>query len=495
MKNLRLFLLAILVIFASCNTTKTKTETPPKYVFYFIGDGFGMAHAQIAEKFLQETQGDSAKLTMNSFPDLALYSTFCDNRFITGSAAAGTALSTGEKTTVNTIGMADDKKRSLKTIAEKFRDNGYKVGIVSSVSIDHATPAAFYAHQPSRNMYYNISLELSKSGFNYFAGGDFKHPEGDGEINDKDLASNIGLTDGSTVSNKPNSIEIAKKRGYTFARTREEFNNLKKGQDKVILFPNRLEGGHSMYFALDQNKDDINLVDFTSKGIELLDNSKGFFMMVEGGKIDWAAHANCISTVVKDVLQFDKAIAEAVKFYNKHPKETLIVVCGDHETGGLAMGSNTLHYETKYSLLKNQTISYEKFAEKVRTLKKETKGKATFKTGMALVTKYFGLGDESKDLKLSTKEVNELKAAFKYSMTNKKPQDKKAYYAIYGGYEPLTVAACHIMAEKIGASWASFSHTATHLPVRAIGNGSLSFKGLMDNTDIPNRMEAAAQLK
>ena len=106
--------IAILVIFASCNSSKTKTETPPKYVFYFIGDGFGMAHAQIAEKFLQETQGDSTKLIMNSFPDLALYSTFCDNRFITGSAAAGTALSTGEKTTVNTIGMADDKKRSLK---------------------------------------------------------------------------------------------------------------------------------------------------------------------------------------------------------------------------------------------------------------------------------------------------------------------------------------------------------------------------------------------
>jgi len=486
-------MLAVVVLFASCTSNKETVKTP-KYVFYFIGDGFGLAHAQVAEKYLQDTQGDSCRLVMNSFSDIALYSTFCTNRFITGSAAAGTALSTGEKTTVNTIGMANDKKTPLKSIAERFRDNGYKVGVVTSVSIDHATPAAFYAHQPSRNMYYNISLELSKSGFNYFAGGDFMHPKGDGEINDYNLAANIGLAKGVKVSDKPNSVDIAKKRGYRIVKSREDFFKLKNGDDKVVCFPTRLEGGNTCYYAIDQTKDDLNLVDFTSKGIELLDNPKGFFMMVEGGKIDWAAHANCISTVVKDVLQFDQAIAKAVEFYKKHPEETLIIVCSDHETGGLAMSSNTKHYDSEYSLIKHQDISYEMFAKLVEQLKNKTRGKASFNKGMALVKKHFGLGDKAKGLELSKFEMAQLKKAFKYSMSDNKPKKDEAFFAEYGYYDPLTVTACHIMAEKIGVAWGSFNHTSTPLPVRALGVGSKIFEGMMDNTDIPNKIQAISKL-
>lgn len=485
MKNLRLLFLVIIVLFASC-ATNDKEEKTPKYIFYFIGDGFGLAHSQVAEKYLQETQGDTCRLVMNSFSDIALYSTFCSNRYITGSAAAGTALSTGEKTTVNTIGMADDKKTPLKNIAEKYKEKGYKVGIITSVSIDHATPAAFYAHQPSRNMYYNISLELSKSGFNYFAGGDFIHPDGDGEINDKDLAANIGLAKGTKVSDKPSSLEIAKQNGYRIIKSREDFKNLKNGEDKLICFPTRLQGGNTSYYSIDQSKEDLTLVDFTSKGIEVLDNQQGFFMMIEGGKIDWAAHANCISTVVKDVLQFDEAISKALEFYKKHPDETLIVVCGDHETGGLAMSSNTMHYESNYSLLKHQDMSYEEFGKLIDKLRIDSKGKASFNQAMILLEEHFGLGNKIKGLELSELEINQLKEAYKYSMMDIKPKNDESYMMKYAYYEPFTVTACHILAEKVGVSWGSFNHTASPLPVRAIGVGSELFEGMIDNTDIPN---------
>lgn len=198
----------------------------PKYIFYFIGDGMGLSQANAAEAYLGAINGKSGiqKLEMNKFPHHGFYTTNATNRFITGSAAAGTALATGHKTSINTIGMDASKQKPLQSVAERARDLGYKVGIISSVSIDHATPASFYAHQPSRSMYYNISLNLSESNFNYFAGGGIKHPEGDGKVDKNNIMANFGMGTDKEVKNKQtNSIELAKKRGYRLLNTKAEF--------------------------------------------------------------------------------------------------------------------------------------------------------------------------------------------------------------------------------------------------------------------------------
>ncbi len=493
----QLVAIALLLISVSSIAQPSQREAykgkAPKYIFYFIGDGMGLSQSNAAEAYLGALEGIRGikKLQLSSLPNQGFYTTYALDRFITGSAAAGTALATGHKTTINTISMDGQRLLPLKTIAEMAKEKGYKVGIVTSVSIDHATPAAFYAHQPTRNMYYNISLDLSKSGFNYFAGGGFKHPEGDGKIGEKNSLSNFGMGAAEDIEKKEtNSMRIAEQRGYTFVNTIQDFENLKKGDDKIIAIAPKLGSGSALPYSIDQKMGaDISLADFTEKGITLLDNPEGFFMMIEGGKIDWASHANDAATVIKEVLQFDNAVAKAIEFYNKHPKETLILVAGDHETGGLALGFSGSHYDSSFGLLQHQNISYEAFSEKIALYKKEHAENFTIGDGLEMVKEHFGLGDAAKGLQLSPFENQQLKDAFVKSMTyDAKMTKNDQFYLLYGSYDPFTVTACHILSHKAGIGWTSYSHTAAPIPVRSIGVGANLFTGFFDNTDMPKNL-------
>ncbi len=177
--HLILISLAIGLLFLSCERSHHKA----KYVFYFIGDGMGQVQINAAEAYLAAIDDKKGfqHFAFTQFPAAGYASTYADNRFITGSAAAGTALACGKKTNINRISMNPDATESYTTIAEKCKDMGMKVGILSSVSIDHATPAVFYAHQPLRSNYFEIGLDLANCSFDFFGGGGFKSP--DGEVN------------------------------------------------------------------------------------------------------------------------------------------------------------------------------------------------------------------------------------------------------------------------------------------------------------------------
>jgi alkaline phosphatase len=140
-----------------------------KYVFLFIGDGMGIPQRAAAAQFA------TRQLTIDTLKAQGVTTTHAADRFITGSAASATAMASGTKTNIGMIGMAPDQ-RHVKTLAEIAKEQGKKVGIVSSVSIDHATPAAFYAHVKSRNQYYDIDVALAESGFDFFGGGGIKDP-------------------------------------------------------------------------------------------------------------------------------------------------------------------------------------------------------------------------------------------------------------------------------------------------------------------------------
>ena len=146
-----------------------------KYVFYFIGDGMGVNQVNGTEMYRAELQNGRIgvePLLFTQFPVGTMASTFSATNSVTDSSAAGTALATGSKTYNGAIGM-DDQKNPLQTVAEKAKKAGKRVGIATSVSIDHATPAAFYAHQPSRSMYYEIATDLPKADFDFYAGSGF----------------------------------------------------------------------------------------------------------------------------------------------------------------------------------------------------------------------------------------------------------------------------------------------------------------------------------
>ena len=317
----KIFKTALVVLLAVLFTTSCSNHKA-KYVFLFIGDGMGFSHVALAEAYLAQERGDACAqdpLTFTQFPVLGLATTYSASNPITCSSAAGTALATGTKTKNHMLGM-DPDSLPLRSIAYTLHDAGYKIGIMTTVGINHATPASFYAHNVSRSDYYPIGLELIESGFEFFGGGGFLHPTGSPKLEEP----------------LPSLDSLAEAAGYTFARGLDEF--AEKKCDKMILTrPENWDG--ALPFRFGAAEDELNLAQVVDAAIQVLEKkSKGFFIMAEGGLIDYAAHSNNTIADIFETLDMDEAVAVAYEFYKKHPKQTLIVVTADHETGGVALG-------------------------------------------------------------------------------------------------------------------------------------------------------------
>ena len=315
---------ALLVMAVSC----TQQEKQAKYVFYFIGDGMGFTHVAAAEAYLAQERGviGMDPLSFTQFPVLGEATSFSFSNIITDSSAAGTALSTGEKTINGMLAIAPDSTTHQKSIAYKIHDAGYSVGVMSTTPINHATPAAFFGHNIKRGNYYEIGKELPATGFEFFAGGGLYHPkgkEGDQEVSLWDM-----ITEG----------------GYTLAYGYEDFQ-AKKDAEHIVLI--QAEGSEECCpYALGRPEGALTLSQIVESAISVLErNPKGFFLMAEGGLIDWTAHSQDLAGTIFETLDFSEAIAVAVAFYEKHPDETLIVVTADHETGGIALGRKGYTYD------------------------------------------------------------------------------------------------------------------------------------------------------
>jgi alkaline phosphatase len=459
----------VVVVSVVCMFASMVYAEAPKYVFLFIGDGMGTAQRMAAEEYLKSQGKDG--LLMNTFPAFGMVTTYQNDRFITDSAAAGTALATGVKTNGGYIGV-DPNFTPVENMAEKAKKKGLKVGIVTSVTINHATPASFYAHQKSRNMYYEIGLDLANSGFDYFGGGGLVDPDGE-----------------RSEDPKGNVFDLAKTNGYTIVTDKEAFMALTPGSGKIWAYGVE---GNALPYSIDTKPTNITLTEFTQKGVELLDGPDGFFMMVEGGKIDWTCHANDATTAIMDTLEFDNAIKVAYDFYQAHPEETLLVVTGDHETGGLTLGFAGTHYDSYFDILGSQTTSYDVFSGKVMKEYKAAKaGNASFDDMLPLLKEHFGLETEGEgQMVLADFEIQALKEAFVQSLTGVKVKGSDQDYLLYGGYDPFTVQVTHIVNQKAGLGWTSYSHTGVPLPATAIGVGAEAFNGFYDNTDVAKKIMA-----
>lgn len=444
-----------------------------KYVFYFIGDGMGVNQVNGAEMYLAEQEGRIGvkPLLFTTFPAGTMATTFSATNSVTDSSAAGTALATGEKTYNGAVSM-DDDKNVLSTVAERAKKAGRKVGIATSVSVDHATPAAFYAHQPNRSRYYEIALDLPKAGFDFYAGSGFLKP-----------------TTTADKKEAPNVFPIIEEAGYTIARGLDEYKEKAADAKKMILIQKEGAEPSCLPYAIDHEEGDLTLPEITESAVSFLSkgNKKGFFLMVEGGKIDWACHSNDPVTVFEEVIDLDNAVRVAYEFYKKHPKETLIVVTADHETGGMGLGIGK--YELHLKSLLNQKQSQDLLSKAITDLRKDKAGKASWNEIKDLLTEKMGFW---KELLLTWEQEKMLRDEYEQSFVKNKVVFEESLYA---RTEPLAAAARKVMSQIAMVGWTSSSHTAGYVPVFAIGAGADLFTGKMDNTEIPKRIAKAAGYK
>ncbi len=448
------------------------SDAQPKYIFMFIGDGMSSPQinsAQIIGGCNESGKIELDKLTFTRFPVVGIQYTQDATSFCPDSASTATSLSSGFKTHSGVIGMGIDKTTKGVTIAEKLKaEKDFKIGIVSTVTLNHATPAAYYAHVANRNDYYDIGLQLVESGFDYFGGGSINKAEDGGE----------------------SIYSLLEKAGYLVTSDRDEILSLGAESGKVYAQSPVLQDDGAMKYAIDAKDDELKLKDFVRKGIDVLYNEKGFFFMIESGKIDWAGHANDAASNIYDTLALDEAVEVALEFAFDHPEETLIIVTGDHETGGMTIGYAATGYNTAYDILSAQKLSFVAFDEK---LIDAMDSDFTFEDLMAMVSSDFGLGRNleeacSEALILNEYELAKLQKAFDDAVQGN--MDGYEESLLYGGYNPISVTLTHIINNKAGIGWTSYAHTGLPVPVYAYGAGAELFSGSYENIEVAKKLMA-----
>ena len=433
-----------------------------KYVFYFIGDGMGTNQVLAAEMYrsaLQSKPLGRVQTLMTQMPYMGHLSTHSASNGITDSSAAGTCLATGTKTTNGTMGLSPEGD-TLRTIAEELKADGWGIGIMTTVAIDHATPGAFYGHDRKRSHYYELGTQLCYSGFDFFGGAGFHYPQG--KKDDKDI----------------NLYRLAEKQGYTIAHGYKEALSLQSSAEKMILVQEGDTGmhhGENLPYTIDRKEGELKLAEIVSTAIPFLEQRYDrFFMMVEGGMIDYACHGDDGRTAIEEVWNMDEAMQVAWDFYRKHPDETLIVVTADHETGGMALGNSdyTLHLD----LLQYQRCSAWILSDLFTQLFKNNK-RPTWQQVQQLYREQLGFWDK---VEISHEEEAELKALYKAAVCHKGKDTKTMYKTI----NQLGDAGIQLLNKKAHLGWTSHAHTAHAVPVFAIGVGAELFTGWHDNTEL-----------
>jgi len=310
--------------------TERNLASMPKNIIFLVGDGMGVTQIYAG------LTANKGKLNLERFKRIGFSKTSSSDNYITDSAAGATAFSIGKKTFNGAIGV-DADSMPVKTILEMAEENGLATGLVSTSSITHATPASFIAHQPSREMQYEIALDFMNTDIDVFIGGGMQYFK--------------SREDGQDLTQK-----LAEK-GYSVV---SDLVSLKASSSKKLVgllaedgMPKYSEGRGEM------------LPTSAMKAIDVLkQNEKGFFLVIEGSQIDWAGHAHDIQWVIDEMLDFDRTIGKVLDFAAKDGN-TLVVITADHETGGLALNGGSLktgEVEASFSSRKHTSTMVPVFA-------------------------------------------------------------------------------------------------------------------------------------
>ena len=434
------FLLALIAAIVVPTLAYAQSPEQPRNVILFISDGCGPASFTLAREYLRATDGRDLAVDHHLVGSI---STWAANSRVTDSAASGTAMACGVKTNNGRIAV-DTLGRSVASVLEAAEDRGMASGLVVTSTISHATPASFSSHVPSRSDQVTIARQQLNQGIEVLFGG--------GE------EFYLSELQGGQRKDGVDLFDIAREKGYQIARNRAEFQEI-DATPAVGIFR-----AGQMTFEIDRDPElEPSLSEMTQKALDLLSSDpNGFFLMVEGSRIDHAGHANDAAAHLHEILEFDRAFAAAIAFAEEDGS-TLVVSTSDHETGGLTLGRNVDNrprYEFDPELIGLVPASVQRMIQMA-----EEQGVSTCE-----------LLESTSGIDCTAADSTALEAAAEIGET--------AYR--------LTFA--EVISKAVAVGWTSFGHTAVDVPVFAYGPGWEHFAGHHDNTNIALGIENALGL-
>lgn len=448
-----LLALGVVLFLTGCGAQEGKS----KYVFVFLGDGMGINQVTSARYWEAQEQQRSAEepiwnaSSFDSFPVTGMMSTHNMDWGVTDSAASATALFTGRKTQNGSLNYNPVTEESYPPFAKKLSEHGYAVGVISTTSLEHASPAALYANAQDRYDYREIARQGIACGWlDFWAAGGFQREE-------EELLA-YAEEEGFTVVDSPDGLE---------GTTGESLPVLAVVEDDFA--------DPFMAYEIDRARKEkygtknTSFADLVKQASACLQEKGSFFLFAEAGKIDTACSDGDLVSSMHEVKGLDDAVAEALDFYEKYPEETLIVVLADHETGSLRIRSGM-----DCSAVSSQVASGVRFASIMEELYESG---ADFAEAMEKAEHYFGI--TGKDL--DPEERDALEAAYEETKQGSETDE-------------FTALLCDLKAEQVRMEFVSASHSGQPVPVYAIGCGAENFAGLYDNTDIYGKLSSVMGL-
>ena len=463
---------------------RKKAETPPvKYVFYVIGDGMGVNEVIGAEEYNAGTGYGPAEINFFHFPVRGFVTTYSGNSLVTDSAAGGTALASGRKTYNSAISVDMDGK-PVSVLTEWAKAAGYGTGVATNVGVNHATPACFIAHTARRQNYEDIATQyIGNPNVDFAAGGGFLVERNSGH--------------------DPAFFEAqARAAGISVLHGPAEFTDVASIPGRVLCLSGKSQG--DLPYRVDRKEDDTRLSDFVDAGIRYLDahfGDKGFFFMIEGGKVDYGGHANDAAACFQEVTDLAETMDVILVFCEKHPDESLIVVTADHETGGLMLGAGA--YEMHPERMAGQKMSTDALSAKFRRafFPDPENGRPprvtadyvppTWEQVQAFFKENLGLWDT---VEVSERAEASLKAT--YERTFGAHGDRENNVAnLYSVNTRIVTEAVSVLNRAAGYSWSYGSHSGSPVGLYAWGKCAEVFGSVRDNTGISVAIAALAGYK
>jgi len=320
MDRIKKWLASLLVLFFFVGGLVAQGPTKSSSVILLIGDGMGPGVIGLGKYYndfvLNKSELNIVKIMNMSGAKISLVVNYSASNLVTDSAAAATALATGHKTYNTAIGV-DEKGNPLRSVLEEARDAGMMTGLITTCEVVDATPAGFSANASERANKNEIALSQIEKKVNLIMGGGAQYYL---------------------------SLDKPVLKDYKIIRSKKDLKNLASSKNKFIL---GLFNEREMNYKRSRTSEEPSLVEMTKSALDFLDKNnggKGFFLMVEGGRIDHAAHANSIEDLLEDFLEFDETIGVVLDYREKNPDTTFVYVTADHDTGGVSLTQRSKDY-------------------------------------------------------------------------------------------------------------------------------------------------------